>query len=182
MRIILRNRNNIYGRWFGKSREFFFSEDGRFEMIRPDKNDEIKGYYKINDNKLIITLGSDGYDSFIWITNIISLNNSLLEIIDYQGDCSIEKFTRNKYIGTTKNNEENSNSSDGKMILKFSKNNTVTPFGCIGSILIGAFVVTVLVGAYEGVVKIFSELPTWLSTILNFAPLIGIIFYVNRNK
>ena len=65
MRIILRNRNNIYGRWFGKSREFFFSEDGRFEMIRPDKNDEIKGYYKINDNKLIITLGSDGYDSFI---------------------------------------------------------------------------------------------------------------------
>ena len=49
-------------------------------------------------------------------------------------------------------------------------------------IIIGAFVVTVLVGAYEGVVKIFSELPTWLSTILNFAPLIGIIFYVNRNK
>ena len=39
-------------------------------MIRPDKNDEIKGYYKINDNKLIITLGSDGYDSFIWITNL----------------------------------------------------------------------------------------------------------------
>lgn len=174
--------NRLYGSWVDEKMEFFFFENGRCEIKWRKINVEKAGLYEINNNNLIITYRNG--NEVKWIAKIVNLKDNLLEVIDLNGDNigGIEKFVRKQHLEITSKEKGNTDFSDGKMILRFSKNNTITPFGCIGSIIIIAFVIIVLSGAYEGVLEKFSELPTWLSTIVGFAPLIALIFYVNREK
>lgn len=175
-------QNKIYGSWFDENMEFSFFKNGICEIKWLKGNSKKSGLYEIIDNKLIISYGNG--NSVKWIAKIVNIDDSLLEVVDLNGNNvnGIEKYTKKKHIEKTINNKEISNHSIGKTMLKFSENNAVTPFGCIGSLIIVAFVLTVFFGAYKGVVEIFSELPTWLSTILGSAPFIGFIFYINRDK